>query len=505
MNDAPCLLGIDLGTSSVKAVLVDVRGRVLQTGSREYDIHSPEPERAEQSTDDWWNATVHAVREAATGRADAVKAIGFSGQMHGTVFVNPMKRALGPAIIWADQRSALEVDEFSSLVGKELLAETAGTAPATGFMGPTLLWIKKHAPHMLEQSRFCMLPKDYLRLRLTGECATESSDASSTALFDIRTRTWSWEIIRRLELPESLFPQVLQSSHIAGELTRDAAQELGLRAGIPVAAGCADQAAQAVGNGLIEEGDGSVTLGSGGQIFIPIEQPVRNEGLKLHVFCHAPANRWYIMGAMLTAGLSLRWFRDLLDMSEEENAYNTLSALAENVEEGAEGIIFLPYLAGERSPLMDPYVRACFVGLTLRHGRGHMARAIMEGVACALKQVMETIESLSIQVGSLLAAGNGMQSPVWRQIMADVLNRPLNLNREKEQAGRGAAMVAGIGAGFYRDYAELRETVSDLRERTDPVPAHRKLYDSLYARFCVLYPLLRPVLHACSTKMNDSS
>jgi xylulokinase len=415
--------------------------------------------------------------------------------MHGTVFVDRDKHALGPAIIWADRRSVAEVEEFSSLVGREILSETAGTPPATGFMGPTLLWVRKHAPHLLEQCSYCMLPKDYLRLRLTQECATESSDASSTALFDVRTRSWSSEIIRRLDLPESLFPDVLESSHIAGELSRSAARELGLSRGIPVAAGCADQAAQAVGNGLVDEGNGSVTLGSGGQIFIPIERPVRNDALNLHVFCHAPENRWYIMGAMLTAGLSLRWLRDLLGMGSEKHAYDTLSRLAGSVDAGSEGILYLPYLAGERSPLMDPRARGCFVGLTLGHGRGHMARAIMEGVACALRQVMDTIEGLSIHAGSLLAAGNGMQSPVWRQIVADVLNRPLHLSKEGEQTGRGAAMVAGIGAGIYNDYAELVDIIAEPRERTDPVQAHRTLYDDLYNRFGSLYPLLKPVFH----------
>ena len=495
MSNAPCLLGIDLGTSSVKAVLIDDAGRLLSAGSREYAILSSRPGRAEQSTDDWWKSTVTAVRKAVGYEGTSVQAIGLSGQMHGTVLVDGNNESIGSAIIWADQRSIEEVDEFASLVGKEMLAGTAGTAPAAGFMGPTLLWIKRHAPENLERSRYCMLPKDFLRLRLTGECATDSSDASSTALFDVRKRSWSSEIISKVDLPEALFPQVLEPAQIAGKLRKEAAKELGLSAGIPVAAGCADQVAQAVGNGLIQPGNGSVTVGSGGQIFIPIEQPVRNEKLNLHVFCHAPSNRWYIMGAILTAGLSLRWFRDLLDLSGEADAYDRLSALAGDVAPGSEGILFLPYLAGERSPLMDPRARGCFIGLTLRHGSGHIARAIMEGVACALKQVLHTIENLSVPVGNLLAAGNGMESPIWRQIVTDVLDRPLSLTREGEQAGRGAAMIAGIGAGIYRDYAEIEELIPDRKGITDPIPVHRRLYDTLYNHYSRLYPLLKPVLH----------
>ena len=495
MSEAACLLGIDLGTSSVKAVLVDDRGRLLKTGSREYAIHSPRPGRAEQSTEEWWNSTVCAVREAVEGREASVQAVGLSGQMHGTVLVDGKHNPIGPAIIWVDQRSIEEVDEFTSLAGKDLLAGAAGTAPAAGFMGPTLLWIKRFTPDILDRSMNCLLPKDFLRLRFTGECATESSDASSTALFDITKRTWSSEIIGRVGLPETLFPPVLEPEQIAGQLKREAANELGLPAGIPVSAGCADQVAQAVGNGLIEPGKGSVTVGSGGQIFIPVERPVKNEKLNLHVFCHAPTNRWYIMGAMLTAGLSLRWFRDLLGLSGEENAYEKLSSLAGGVAAGSEGILFLPYLAGERSPLMDPLARGSFVGLTLRHGQGHVSRAIMEGVAYALRQVLETISELSVPVGNLLAAGNGLESSVWRQIMADVLNRPLSLSREGEQAGRGAAMIAGIGAGIYRDYSELEKIVTGRREVTNPKPAHRELYDTQYGHFCRLYPLLKPVFH----------
>jgi len=494
-----CLLGIDLGTSSVKAVVIDEGGTLLSTESIEYPIISPQPGWAEQDTRDWWEGTVRAVRKAAQGLEDRVCAVGFSGQMHGTVLIDDNATPIGRAVIWADQRSVREVRDFTDALGDDVLARVAGTVPATGFMGPTLLWLKRNQPERLNATRFVMLPKDYIRLRMTGTIATEASDASSTALFDVRRRSWSEEIISMLGLPESLFPQVLDPSRVAGELRDDQARELGLHAGIPVVAGCADQVAQAVGNGLTEPGRGSVTIGSGGQIFIPLEAPVVNSALNLHVFCHAPGNRWYIMGAILTAGLSLRWFRDLQNLSGRSGAYEHLSRIAAEVRPCSEGLIFLPYLAGERSPHMDPKARGSFAGLTMRHGTAHMARAIMEGVAFALRQVMDTIAGLGIPVNELVAAGNGLTSPVWRQIVSDIFDKPLVFSRDGEQTGRGAALIAGIGAGVYSGYGELEAVLPSDTEVTEPIQSHREQYEDQYRRFCRLYPLLKQLMH----ELND--
>jgi xylulokinase len=487
---AQFLLGIDIGTSSVKAVVVDATGRLISTASEEYPIESPRTGWAEQSPEEWWRAVTVAVRHAVQD-PNRIRAVGFSGQMHGTVLLGEDDAALGPAIIWADQRTTGEVSEFARLVGPELLARAAGTAPAAGFMGPTLLWLKRHQPEYLNRARHVLLPKDYVRLRLTGKVATEASDASSTALFDIGRRRWSEEIIGILGLPGSLFPTVLEPSHIAGELQSKAANELGLQAGLPVTAGCADQVAQAVGNGLIDPGRGSVTIGSGGQIFIPLDAPAENGDLNVHVFCHAPENRWYILGAMLTAGLSLRWLRDLLGMRGRDDAFDSLSAAAGRIPPCSEGLLFMPYLAGERSPHMDPKARGGFVGLTMRHDRGHMARAVMEGVCFALRQVMDTVSSLGMPVNEMLAAGNGLESPVWRQILADVLGVPLVISAEKEQAGRGAAMIAGIGIGMFKGYHDLVERIPEKAGGIDPVESNRQRYEVHYRRFCGLYPLLK--------------
>ncbi len=493
------LLAIDLGTSSVKVVVVDLLGRLLGVGAQEYPLQSVRPGWAEQAPEAWWQATVRALHQAVDQAGPVqIAAIGLSGQMHGTVLVDAALQPIGPAIIWADQRSTAEVEEFVLRVGRQRLAEIAGTAPATGFMGPTLLWLQRHDPARLDRARAALLPKDYLRLRLTGHVATEASDASATALFDVRQRRWSEEILRAVQAPAALLPEVLEPAALAGALLPAAAAELGLPAGIPVVAGCADQVAQALGNGLLDPGSGSVTVGSGGQVFAPLSAPRSDALLRLHTFCHTPADRWYLLGAMLTAGLSLRWLRDLLGLTHEADAYATLGRQAAQTPPGADGLLFLPYLAGERSPVMDPQARGCFVGLTLRHQPGHLARAIMEGVAFALRDILEIMATLQAPPERLLAVGNGLASPVWRQIVADVLGRPLYLPAGREQAGVGAALLAGIGAGLYSGYAEARQVVPAPVEATEPHPANTAFYDEHYQRFRQVYPALRATLHSLS-------
>ncbi len=497
------LLGIDLGTSSVKAVIADERAHVLGVGSQEYRIEVPQPGWAEQEPEAWWQATITAVRqalaEAGSPTTDVIDAIGFSGQMHGTILLDAERQPVGRAIIWADQRSAVEVGEIMSLVGTDQLARIAGTAPAAGFMGPTVRWLQKHDPARLEQARSVVLPKDYVRLRLTGEVGTEATDGSSTALFDVRQRQWSSTIIETLDMPDNIWPNVYESADVVGALTKPAAQALGLPAGIPVTAGCGDQPAQAVGNGLIDPGVGSVTIGTGGQLFAPMTRPQADPLLRLHSFCHAPADRWFVMGAMLSAGLSLRWLRNTMGMAQDPDAYNRLAALAADVPPGCNGLLFMPYLVGERSPLMDPLARGCFVGLTLGHELGHLARAIMEGVAFAMRQILDVMTGIGTPIDQLLASGGGLASAVWRQIVADVLARPLRLSTGRERAGAGAAVVAGIGVGVYSSYSEAQRAVALPFELTEPDPQRSAIYAEQYKRFVQLYPLLKPVLHELST------
>jgi len=484
-----CLLGIDLGTSSVKVVVVASGARLLGVGNAEYPIYTPSIGFAEQEPADWWEASVRAAHETLekAGRPE-ISAIGFSGQMHGFVLIGADKTPIHPAIIWADQRSADLLPELQEVLGADMIR--SGTAPAAGFLVSTLYWIQRYQPALLERASTLLMPKDYVRFMLTGELGSDPSDASATGLFDIRRTKWADELIARLKLPKSIFPQITDSSAVAGRLTASAASRLGITPGIPVVTGCADQPAQAVGNGLIDPPRGSVTIGTGGQVFVPLAEPIVDQKLRLHTFCHAPPDRWYLLGAMLSAGMALRWLRSILGSSRF--SYADLDKLAQEVEPGSEGLVFLPYIVGERSPIMDSRAKGSFTGLTLRHGPGHMVRALLEGVAFALRQIIETMESCGASLPGLVASGNGLGSPLWRQILADVLACPLFQGKDQnsaERAGVGAALIAGIGAGSYRDYDEIRSLAPVFDAVTQPNREPR--YDESYARFTDLYPRLK--------------
>lgn len=493
------LLGIDVGTSSAKAVLFDVdSAQTLAVAGQEYPVLKPAPDRAEQDPDTWWQAVVNATRQvvAEAGRND-VAAIGFSGQMHGTVLLDQTGNPVHPAIIWADQRSAAECEELIATLGAAAYAQLAGTLPAVGFMGATLLWLAKHDPALLEKTHKVVFPKDYVRLKMTGRISTEVSDAASSGIFDLAGARWAAPIITAVGLPEAIFPEVTASSAVIGTLLPAAAQEMGLPAGIPVTAGCADQPAQAIGNGLIQPGTASVTTGSGGQVFVPIR--ATRDGLKtdprLHVFIHAVPDVYYVEGAILSAGLSLRWLRDLTGLSSTPGAYGILSQDAAAVAPGADGLLFLPYLSGERTPHMDPSARGAFIGLSYHHTRGHLARAVMEGVAFALRQALEISMSLGGAAETIIAAGGGAESPVWRQIQADIFGSPLRQTLLTEQASIGAALLAGVGAGVYTDFASACEQVVRLGPETQPNPAHQAFYQGLFEQYSALYPRLKGDFH----------
>jgi len=487
------LLGIDLGTSSVKVVVTSMEGAIEGLGSAEYPILTPQPGHAEQDPAEWWRATVTAVRQALQQAAEPeILGIGFSGQMHGFVPMGADQKPWRPAIIWADQRSAALLPEIRERVGTELLATTCGTAPAAGFLISTLFWLQKHEPETLERTVVLLMPKDYVRFRLTNELGTDQSDAAASGIFNVAARVWADEVIDRLEFPRSIFPNVYPSAQIVGALSGSAAEELGLPQGIPVSAGCADQPAQAVGNGLIDPPLGSVTIGTGGQVFAPLAAPLFDSHLRLHTFCHAPEARWYLLGAMLSAGMALRWLRQTL--GSEQWSYAQLDQSAAEVEPGAEGLVFLPYLVGERSPLMDPRAKGAFVGLTLRHGPGHMVRALLEGVAFALRQIIDAMVDCGAELDRLIASGNGLASRLWRQIVADVLNRPLYQGRDKhatERAGVGAALIAGIGIGAINGYSDARRFAPTFDALTAPNAKDAETYETLYLRFSDLYPRLK--------------
>ncbi len=485
------LLGIDLGTSSVKVVVFALDGSIRGIGTAEYPILTPSVGYAEQEPEDWWRATVLAVRQAMdkAGKPD-ISGIGFCGQMHGFVLIGSDRRPLSPAIIWADQRSADLLPEIESILGPDL--KKCGTAPAAGFLIATLFWLQRYQPELLERALTLLMPKDYIRLKITGEIGTDESDASATGIFDVKRRIWADDLITRLKLPRSIFPVTHESVKLVGHLRKDAAAELGLAAGIPVSAGSSDQPAQAVGNGLIDPPLGSVTIGTGGQVFVPLSQPLLDPKLRLHTFCHAPRERWYLLGAMLSAGMALRWLRAIL--GSERFSYAELDRAAGEVQPGCEGLTFLPYIVGERSPIMDARAKGGFVGLALRHGPGHLVRALLEGITFALRQIIETMEDCGANLPKLVASGNGLGSPLWRQMLADVIDRPLCQGRDAfaaERAGVGAAMIGGIGAGIFKGYDELRSLTPVFDVITAPQPDRRDQYEVAYRRFLDLYPRLK--------------
>ncbi len=494
------LLGIDLGTSSLRAAVVDDAGHILGMGQCEYPIAVMQPGWAEQEPETWCQAAATATRQALArsglSKGD-IAAIGLSGQMHGTVLAGETGRAMGPAVLWADARSAAQALRLNEALGLRLLSRTVGNRVAPGFMAATLAWTAEHEPERLARARWALLPKDYLRLWLTGEAASEPSDASSTLLFDIHLGFWSEDLCQAAGVSARLLPPVVSSTAVAGRLTRQAAEATGLAEGTPVVAGAADQAAQAIGNGIISPDAASVTIGTGGQLLQPCLQPQADAELRLHCFCHAVPGMWYVMAAMLSAGLSLRWLRDAVDM-QGDGAYATLDREAEAAGPGAQGLLFLPYLLGERTPYTDADARGAFVGLRLRHHRGHLARSVMEGVAFALRDGLGLMSQLIPLPGTMVGSGGGARSWLWRQILADVLGLPLTTVEGEERAVVGAAMLAGVGVGRFASFTEAREACVRYGDAATPQPGLKDTYDRLYSVYRGLYPALCQQMHELS-------
>jgi xylulokinase len=496
------LLGIDLGTSGVRAVVVAPDGTLLATGRASYAISAPRPGWAEQDPEEWWRAACGAVREAVGGSGISpreIRAVGLSGQMHGLVTVDRAGRPVRPAIIWPDQRTVEECRDIAERVGEERLYRTAGLPPATGFFGPSLLWLSRHEPAAYARAARAVLPKDYLRYRLTGEWATDVTDGSGTLLFDVARRSWSLEIVRALGIREDLLPRVLESAAVAGAVS-GAAAEAGLLPGTPVACGGGDQMMAAVGSGVISEGVAAVSVGTGGQVFTAIRRIVIDPHRRLHTLCHAVPGAWFLMGAILAAGLALRWFRDRVGGPEVEEAHPDdrasarLAEVAGAAEPGSRGLLFLPYLAGERTPHMDPHARGCWVGLSLVHSRADVIRSILEGVAFALREALEAIEDAGARIRAVVATGGGMRSPLWRQILADVLGRPVEVRPETEHSALGAARVAGVATGTYRDLREAAApSLHGPREVVAPDPGAVPTYERQFRVYTSLYPALREV------------
>jgi xylulokinase len=501
------LLGIDISTTGAKALLVNEQGAVLASATEEYPLHTPKPLWSEQNPEDWWRGCRLAIRRslASAGVTGAdIAGIGLTGQMHGMVLLDGAGQVLRPAILWNDQRTGPQCAEITGWAGGlERTVALTGNAVLPGFTAPKIVWVRQNEPEVYDRIAHVLLPKDYIRYRLTGEFATEVSDASGTALFDVGNRRWSATMAGLLQIPLGWLPHCAESEEVTAAISVAAAQATDLRAGTPVVGGGGDQAAQAVGSGIVRPGIISVTSGTSGVVFAHADQYAAEPQGRLHVFCHAVRGAWHAMGVMLAAGGALRWFRDALGQPERavaaltaEDPYDLLTREAARVPTGAEGLLFLPYLTGERCPHPDPLARGAFVGLTLRHGKGHMVRAVLEGVSFGLRDSLELIKGLGVPIAQVRASGGGAVSPLWRQIQADVFGAELVLINVTEGAAFGAALLAGVGAGAYRSVHEAVDAAVRVVDRTAPQPGVAAEYERLYPVYRGLYPALKPTFDA---------
>jgi xylulokinase len=473
------LVGLDVGTTGVKALALSPDGEVLARAEVSYDLSTPRPGWAEQDPEDWWRATEQ-VLDALGGRPSA---IGLSGQMHGLVVVDDRDRVLRPAILWNDQRTEAECVEIEQRVGLARLIQLTGNRALTGFTAPKLLWLRRHEPSTYARIAHVLLPKDYVRLRLTGERATDVADASGTLLFDVAGRRWSNEMLEALDLDDSWLPRAVESPDVSGETDT----------GIPVAGGAGDQAAAALGVGVDTPGPVSVVLGTSGVVFAALPTFASDAAARVHAFCHAVPGGWHAMGVMLSAAGSLRWLRDALAPG---SGYDALTAAAEEWPPGAEGLTFLPYLMGERTPHADPHARAAFAGLTLRHERGAFVRAVLEGVAYGLRDSLELLRELGVDARAGHISGGGARSELWVRIIASVLGLPIQRTATDEGSAYGAALLGGVAAGVFRDVHEAVATCVRLLDPVEPDAQWSAAYEQGYARFRRLYPALRPLEEA---------
>ncbi len=500
-------LGLDVGTTGSRAVIIDETGAVVAAASADHaPMAQPEPTWAEQDPRDWWRAAQEAICAALRlggipGRE--IAGLGLSGQMHGAVLLDSKYDVIRPAIIWCDQRSQAQADWFTEKIGAARLKEITCNPALTGFTAPKLLWVRDHEPANYSRVRMLLLPKDYVRLRLTGDFFTEVSDASGTLLLDVPKRRWSREILEALDMRLEQLPQVAESHEPTTRLSAEAAGATGLRPGTPVVGGGGDQAASGVGNGIVEQGIVSSTIGTSGVVFAYTDAPHLDAPGRVHTFCHAVKNRWHVMGVTQGAGLSLRWFRDNFAAAEVQEAkvagkdpYEALTAQAASAPPGCEGLIYLPYLMGERTPHLDPMARGVFFGLTARHTRAHVIRAILEGVAFSLRDSLEIFRDMGVASEQIRASGGGGRSPLWRQIQADVFGREMVTINATEGSAYGAALLAATGTGRYSNVQEACRASIRVTDRCEPDPSRARMYDEQYQIYRKLYGQLKESFRA---------
>ncbi len=485
-------LGIDTSTTSSKALLIDSHGGVVAVASSPHTLQTPKPLWSEQDPLEWWDAVSASIRlvlEKAGIGGEGIAAVGLTGQMHGLVLLDGSGNVLRPAILWNDQRTQSQCDEIHRRIGRERFIQITGNVALTGFTAPKILWVQENEPEVYAKAKHVLLPKDFIRLKLTGEYAMDKADGAGTVLFDLNLRDWSADVLEALQIDRSWMPRTFEGTEFTGRITEEAASATGLKAGTPVAAGGGDQAAQAVGVGAVEPGIVGLTVGTSGVIFATTPSALVEPEGRLHAFCHAVPGLWHFMGVMLSAAGSLQWYRDTLapNMSFED-----LVKEAESASAGCEGLLFLPYLSGERTPYPDPLARGSFIGLTLRHSRAHMTRAVLEGVAFGLKDSFTLIQNAGLGgITQVRASGGGTKGALWRQILASVLEAELVTVNTSEGAAFGAALLAGVGSGAWVDVpAACRETIR-ITGQTLPVEEDAEVYRKVHPLYRELYPALK--------------
>ena len=492
------LIGVDIGTSGTKTILIDVAGKVLAHALEEYPLFTPKPLWSEQNPQDWWTATcatIKSVIEKSGIDVREIMGVGLSGQMHGSVFLDENDTVLRPALLWNDQRTQAECDWITNTVGRDKIVDLISNPVLTGFTAGKIIWLKNHEPELYARVKKVLLPKDYVRLKLTGEYATEVSDASGTALFDVKRREWSQEMLSSIGIPFEWMPKSYESIEISGRITNEAAKLTGLFPGTPVVGGGGDQAAGAIGNGIVETGIVSSTVGTSGVVFAFSDEPKVDPLLRLHTFCHAVPGKWHLMGVMLSAGGSLQWYRDAYCQPEKavatalkKDPYELICEEAGGVPAGSEGLIFLPYLTGERTPYPDSNARGVLFGLTRRSDRAHVARAVLEGVSYGLYDSLKIMQELEVPINQVRASGGGARSAIWRQIQADITGQTHVTINVDEGPALGVALLAGVGTGVYASVEEACRVAIQVKSSTEPRASNHakyqefhKVYQSLYA------------------------
>jgi xylulokinase len=508
-------LGLDIGTSGAKALLCDDQGQIINIAMADYPLYTPFPLWSEQDPEDWWRGACQAIQDVVTGASVPpveIAAIGLTGQMHGAVFLDQKDQVIRRALLWNDQRTAAECEQITEIIGEERLIEISGNPALTGFQAPKILWLRNHEPENYARLEKVLLPKDFVRLRLTGEYASDCSDAAGTLLLDLKQRDWSAELLTKLEIPHEWLPRVFEGSQVTGTLRSEVAEALGLPAGIPVVAGGGDNAAAAVGTGIVRSGLVSSSIGTSGVVFAHSDAISLDPAGRLHTFCHAVPEKYHLMAVTLSAGNSLRWLRDTLQSAGRSMGsapdlvidYDVMTAQAAEIPAGSEGLMFLPYLTGERTPHLDPLATGGFIGLTARHTPAHLVRAVMEGVTFSLRDGVEIMRSLGVPIHQVRAIGGGGKSSVWCQMQADIFNcEVVNLEVEEGPA-YGAALLGMAAEQDAAGVSAVSESCVRTRGVREPDLVNQEKYDGYYAVYQELYAALRDNMHALTNLVTNT-